>query len=137
MTKAKLTCTILQHIIAVQANIPPATLSVSMAMLVFLQTFGGAIFLTAGEVIFSEGLGKNLAKYAPAVNVKTVLAAGGTGFRIVVPEGDLPGVLVAYSKSIGEVFYLMVGIGGLAFVLSWGMGWVDIRKKKGEKKGDV
>ncbi|KAK1704315.1 major facilitator superfamily transporter [Colletotrichum acutatum] len=125
------------HIIAVQANIPPATLSVSMAMLVFLQTFGGAVFLTAGEVIFSEGLGKNLAKYAPTVDVKTVLAAGGTGFRTVVPEVDLPGVLVAYSKSIGEVFYLMVGIGGLAFVLSWGMGWVDIRKKKGEKKGDV
>ncbi|KAK1480917.1 major facilitator superfamily transporter [Colletotrichum tamarilloi] len=135
--KAKLIFTLLQHIIAVQANIPPATLSVSMAMLVFMQTFGGAIFLTAGEVIFSEGLGKNLAKYAPAVDVKTVLAAGGTGFRTVVPESDLPGVLVAYSKSIGEVFYLMIGIGGLAFVLSWGMGWVDIRKKKGEKKGDV
>ncbi|OHF02999.1 major facilitator superfamily transporter [Colletotrichum orchidophilum] len=125
------------HIIAVQANLPPALLSVSMATLVFLQTFGGAVFLTAGEVIFSQGLGKNLEKYAPAVDVKTILAAGGTGFRTVVPEAELPGVVMAYSKSIGEVFYLLVGIGGLAFVLSWGMGWVDIRKKKGEKKGDV
>ncbi|GKT52450.1 efflux pump mlcE [Colletotrichum spaethianum] len=125
------------HIIAVQANTAPSRLPVAMATVVFLQTFASAIFLTAAEVIFSEGLGNNLAKYAPNINAKTILAAGGTGFRTVVSKADLPGVLMAYSKSINEVFYLMIGLGVVTFVLAWGMGWVDIRKKKGEKKGDV
>ncbi|GJC78768.1 efflux pump mlcE [Colletotrichum liriopes] len=125
------------HIIAVQANSAPSRLPVAMATVIFLQTFGGAIFLTAAEVIFSEGLGNNLAKYAPAVDAKTILAAGGTGFRTVVPKADLPGVLMAYSKSISEVFYLLIGLGGVTFGLAWGMGWVDIRKKKVEKNGDV
>ncbi|CCF35122.1 major facilitator superfamily transporter [Colletotrichum higginsianum] len=125
------------HIIAVQANSPPARLSVSMATLVFMQTFAGAIFLTAGEVIFSEGLGNNLAKYAPAVDARTVLVAGGTGFRDVVPEGDLPGVVMAYSKSVSEVFYLLAGLGVVCFGLAWAMGWTDIRKKEAGKKGDV
>ncbi|GKT78478.1 MFS multidrug transporter [Colletotrichum tofieldiae] len=125
------------HIIAVQANSAPSRLPVAMATLIFLQTFGGAIFLTAAEVIFSEGLGNNLTKYAPAVSAKTILAAGGTGFRTVVPKADLPGVLMAYSKSISEVFYLLIGLGGVTFGLAWGMGWVDIRKKKGENNGDV
>ncbi|KAK2015900.1 major facilitator superfamily transporter [Colletotrichum eremochloae] len=128
------------HIIAVQAASAPSRLPVAMATVIFLQTFGGAIFLTVASVIFSEGLGTNLAKYAPSVDAETILAAGGTGFRKVVSQADLPGVLTAYARSIGEVFYLLVALGGVSFALAWGMGWVDIRKKdgkKGGKKGDV
>ncbi|KAK1990109.1 major facilitator superfamily transporter [Colletotrichum falcatum] len=122
-----------QPIIAVQANSSPSRLPVIMATLVFIQTFWGAISLTVAAVIFSEGLATNLARYAPSVDAKTVLAAGGTGFRTVVPQAELPGVLTAYSRSIGEVFYLLVAMGGMAFALAWGMGWVDIRKKDGKK----
>ncbi|OLN81036.1 putative HC-toxin efflux carrier TOXA 25 [Colletotrichum chlorophyti] len=125
------------HIIAVQAHLPPSQLSVSMATVIFLQTFSGALFITCAQVIFSEGLGRSLAKYAPAVDARTVLAAGGTGFRTVVEEDDLPGVLVAYAKSINEVFYLLAGLGVLMFGLSWGMGWVDIRNKKTKTNGEV
>ncbi|KAI8244231.1 Efflux pump mlcE [Colletotrichum sp. SAR 10_96] len=125
------------HIIAIQANLPPSLLSVSMATLVFAQTLSGAVFLTFAELIFTEGLGKNLEKYAPSVDAKTILAAGGTGFREVVSASELPGVVMAYSKSISEVFYLCVALSGCVFILGWGMGWVDIRKKKAEKKGDV
>ncbi|KDN62611.1 putative major facilitator superfamily transporter [Colletotrichum sublineola] len=129
-----------QPIIAVQAASAPSRLPVAMATVIFLQTFGGAIFVTVASVIFSEGLGTNLAKYAPSVDAETILAAGGTGFRKVVSQDDLPGVLTAYARSIGEVFYLLVALGGVSFALAWGMGWVDIRKKddkKGGKKGDV
>ncbi|KAK1974027.1 major facilitator superfamily transporter [Colletotrichum cereale] len=125
------------NIIAVQANSAPSRLPVVMATLIFLQTFGAAIFLTVAAVIFNEGLGTNLAKYAPSVDAKTILAAGGTGFRTVVPQADLPGVLMAYSRSIGEVLYLLVSLGCVTFVLAWGMGWTDIRKKKDVKKNDV
>ncbi|WYZ44857.1 hypothetical protein EsH8_VIII_000173 [Colletotrichum jinshuiense] len=125
------------HLIAVQAVLPAALLSISMATLIFMQTFSGAVIITAAQTIFSEGLGNNLEKYAPSVDAQTVLAAGGTGFRTVVSEEELPGVLIAYAKSLSEVFYLCIAIGGLVFVFSWGMGWVDIRKKKTEKKGEV
>ncbi|KAK2059573.1 major facilitator superfamily transporter [Colletotrichum caudatum] len=128
------------HIIAVQANSAPSRLPVAMATLIFLQTFGSAVSLTVAAVIFSEGLGANLAKYAPSVDAKTVLDAGGTGFRTVVSQADLPGVLTAYSTSINEVFYLLAALGVVTFALAWGMGWVDIRKKgdkKDNKKGEV
>ncbi|KAF6817717.1 MFS multidrug transporter [Colletotrichum plurivorum] len=125
------------HIIAIQANLPPSMLSVSMASLVFIQTFGGAIFLTIAQLIFSEGLKGNLARYAPSVDAKTVLDAGGTGFRKAVTAEELPGVLTAYAKSISGVFYMCIGLAGVSFVLAWGMGWVDIRKKKTANKGDV
>ncbi|KAF9880074.1 MFS multidrug transporter [Colletotrichum karsti] len=125
------------HIIAIQANLPAAMLSVSMATLVFIQTLSGAVFLTFAELIFSSGLGRNLARYAPSVDAKTVLDAGGTGFRKVVGKGELDGVVMAYARSIGEVFYLCVGLSGCVFLLGWGMGWVDIREKKAEKKGSV
>ncbi|TEA10097.1 Efflux pump mlcE [Colletotrichum sidae] len=119
------------HIIAIQANLPASMLSVSMATLVFSQTLGGAVFLTVAQLIFSQGLGRNLTKYAPSVDAKTVLAAGGTGFRTVVAEGELDGVVMAYAKSISEVFYLCAALACVVFVLAWGMGWVDIRKTRG------
>lgn len=112
-------------------------LSISMASLVFIQTLGGAIFLTIAQLIFSEGLKSNLARYAPSVDAKTVLDAGGTGFRKAVAAEELPGVLTAYAKSISGVFYMCVGLAGVSFVLAWGMGWVDIRNKKTANKGEV
>ncbi|KAL0944844.1 MFS multidrug transporter [Colletotrichum truncatum] len=124
------------HIIAIQANVPSSMLSVSMAMLVFSQTLACAVSLTIGELIFSEGLGRNLAKYAPSVDAETVQKAGGTGFRVVVGGDELPGVLKAFSESISEVMCMCAAFSSMVVFLGWGMGWVDIRKKTG-KKGEV
>lgn len=42
----------------------------------------------------------------------------------------LSGVLIAYSISVGRVYYLAIGCSGVAFLFSFGMGWKDIRKKE-------
>jgi hypothetical protein len=51
------------------------------------------------------------------VNPEIVFVAGASGFRDVVPEAALSGVILSYSKAVGGVFYLTVGAAAAAFVI--------------------
>ncbi|KAK3313584.1 putative MFS multidrug transporter [Apodospora peruviana] len=117
-------------LISVQAILPEDQIPTSMALLIFSQTIGGAIFITIANTIFANSLVKKLVEYVPDIDVPRVLAAGATGFTKVVPDAQLPGVLRAYADSIDLVFYLPVAAALLILVFAWGMGWNDIREKK-------
>jgi hypothetical protein len=101
-----------------------------MSILVFSQTFGGAIFLAIAQLIFSHGLISGLQEFAPTLNPEIVINAGATAVRGVVSAADLPAVLQAYMVGIDRVFYLGTSAAGVLFLFSWGMGWKSIRKDK-------
>lgn len=117
-----------QPFVAVQSIVEQAQLPLAMAVLVFCLNFGAATFLTLAETIFSQSLVHALATYAPNANASAILAAGATAFRDVVTAEQLPSVLSAYSRSITNVFYLIVGSAAAAFAFGWGMGLEDVRK---------
>ncbi|KAL9094341.1 MAG: hypothetical protein Q9165_003482 [Trypethelium subeluteriae] len=116
-------------IIAVQNTLPFPQIPTAMALLMFSQAFGGALFLAFSELIFNNGLQSLIPKYAPGVNPVTVINAGGVGVRGLVSPSQLAGVLVAYSKSVDRVFYFTAGLAVVAFAASWFMGFKDVRRK--------
>lgn len=121
--------------VAVQNTLPDSIVSVSTSLLTFMQTLGGAVMLSLGEVVFSNSLTTSLLKYAPGVNPEVIVEAGATGIRTVITDPtELAEVLVAYSKSVDSNFYFAVGCAGVCFFLAWGMGWKDIRKKPKAKR---
>lgn len=126
--------------VAIQNALRPDQIPVSIAFLIFAQSFTGAISVVIATTIFTQSLTTGLGKYAPSVSAQDALAAGGgaQAIRALVPEGsnELDGVLRAYSNSVDHVFYLLVGFAILSFTFSWGMGWKDIRKKKDAPKAD-
>jgi hypothetical protein len=109
-----------------------------MAFLVFLQNFGTSIGIVLSNTIFSQTLSNTVTKYAPSVTPQAALEAGSdpTAVRHLVdghPE-QLNGVLMAYSQSLRNIFYFLVGISSASAFVCLGMGWVDVRKKKEVKK---
>ncbi|KAM7212832.1 MFS multidrug transporter [Rhypophila decipiens] len=123
-------------LLAVQSVLPQSQIPVSMAFLIFAQTFGGSIFLTVANTIFANNLvTKLLENGLSPVDLGKVLAAGANGFRSVVSEEQLPAVLWAYADSLDLVFYLTVASAVLMFGLAWGMGWHDIRQDKAKGEG--
>ncbi|KAE8552422.1 hypothetical protein EYB25_006316 [Talaromyces marneffei] len=118
-------------IIAVQNTLKLQQVPTAMAMLMFCQSFFSATFLSFADVIFNNSLRTLIPQEAPDVNLEAVIQAGATAFRSVVPAADLQAVLKAYATSIDHVFYLAVGASCAAFLSSWAMGWIDIRKKQG------
>ena len=104
-----------------------------MALVMFAQTFGGALFLTFGETDFSNSLTKAINTFAPNVSAKAVNAAGASGVREVVTKSELPRVLLAYNQAVQHTFYLAAGAAAGTLIFCWGMGWNSIKKAKAEK----
>lgn len=121
---------LLAPITAVQNAVPPMQIALAISLVMFSQTFGGAMFLAASNTILTNSLKTEIPKFASSVDVQTIINAGATGVRNVVLTTDLEGVLLAYAKSIDGVFYLVAGSSVACFVFSWGIGWKDIRAKK-------
>lgn len=109
-----------------------------MAFLVFLQNFGTSIGIVLSNTIFSQTLTSTIPKYAPSVNPQAALGAGSdpTAVRHLVDGHpyELNGVLMAYSQSLRNIFYFLIGISSVAVFICLGMGWVDVRNKKETKK---
>jgi hypothetical protein len=107
-----------------------------MAILTTAQSFGGAIFLAVGQVIFSQSLKDMMPQVAPDVDTNLLIAAGATGFRDLVPAHDLAAVLMVYSKSINRIFYLNIGLSVLQFILAWGVGWQKVNQKNKKQQSE-
>ena len=104
-----------------------------MALLIFAQTFGGALFLTFAETDFSNSLTKAIETFAPNVSAKAVNAAGASGVREIVPGPELANVLLAYNQAVQHAFYLSAGAAAATLIFCWGMGWKSIKKPKAVK----
>ncbi|SPJ85885.1 probable aflatoxin efflux pump AFLT [Fusarium torulosum] len=124
-------------IIAVQANTTPEVTPIAMAILTFSQVFGGAIFVTAANVIFTHELRNELMARLPNVDTESIINAGAGAVSEVVSKSQLPEVLWSYSKGVRATFLLTVAASCVMFFMSFGMGWKDIRKKPAAKAGEA
>lgn len=120
--------------VASQSALPPSLIPVSLAFLVFLQNISASVTAIIANTIFTQSLLSKLARYAPSISPQRVLAAGGSAdaVRSLLPvgkESELGGVLRAYSESLGNVWYLLVGLSIGAAAFACGTGWVDVRTK--------
>lgn len=108
---------------------------VSIAFLIFIQNLAAAIFLVVANVIFTQSLIKKLGEYAPSIPPQAALDAGSSADavrKLVDPNKpwEVDGVLTAYSESLRAIWLMLVAFASLAFIFAFGMGWVDVRKKK-------
>ena len=120
--------------IAVQANTPRPFIPAATAFLTFSQTFGGAVFLAVANSIFNNKLKTELEIRVPNLSSSTIINAGATGIREVVPESQLEPVLESYASGVSSVFFLAVAEAIVCVVFSCLIGWKDIRKKQPNKE---
>jgi hypothetical protein len=122
-------CGLQMPLVAIQTVLPPEQTSIGIAIVLFFQTFGGAIFLSVGELIFDHSLTSGLKTYAPTTDIPAVLDAGATAFRQVVSPEQVSGVIEAYAHAIDNVFYLGTATAAATFFFAWGLGWHKVTKK--------
>lgn len=105
-----------------------------MAVLIFFQNFSTSVAGVISNTVFAQTLTTTIPKYAPSISPAEALGAGSgaDAVRFIVHAGhedELDGLLKAYSESLRNIFYFLVGLAVLATVVSFGMGWKDVRKK--------
>ena len=92
--------------------------------------------LAIANAVFDNKLKSELNAHVPPRVVEAVIAAGAWGVRMVTPLADLPAAIAAYSEGVDSTFYIAVAGGALMFLVSFGIGWKDIRPKKKPAAGE-
>jgi hypothetical protein len=109
-----------------------------MALMIFIQNFAISVIVVLSNTIFAQTLTSVIPQYAPSVPPQAALDAGSDAgaVRHLVDghEEELNGLLLAFSDSLRNIFYFLVGISAVGVIASLGMGWVDVRKKQEETK---
>ncbi|KAH8906887.1 MFS general substrate transporter [Coniochaeta sp. PMI_546] len=119
--------------IAIQNLVPAPQIPIAMAIVIFWQNMGGAVFLIAANAIFSNSLRKQLERQVAEIGIDpdVIIGTGASSVRkLGLGAQQLGTVLQAYSDSVDRVMYLGIGVSVAAFAFAWGLGWKDIRVER-------
>lgn len=122
-------------VIVSQAVVKPSDLSSVSAMILFFQTIGGAIFVSAAEAGFTNRLVHVLPHTAPGVDMHKVIVTGASDLRTVFTPHQLPGILDAYMAGLRVPFAIVIVCLCLAFVVSFVPRWENIKDRLPMKQG--
>lgn len=119
-----------QPLIAVQTILDISQVPIGTSVIIFVQTLGGALFVSIGENIFTNKLVQNLAKYAPSIDPKIVLSTGATSIQSTIDKAQLPGVTLAYNNALVQSFLTAAVMAALTIVGSLTIEWRSVKGKK-------
>jgi MFS family permease len=109
-------------ILAVQVVLSKADVPTGLVMVMFFQILGGALAPSVGQNLFTDKLLRNLSE-VQGIDGAAVVAAGGRGFREVVPPELINAVIDAFSSALRNVFWVALATPVLAWIVSWAMEW--------------
>ncbi|KAJ7197012.1 major facilitator superfamily domain-containing protein [Mycena pura] len=119
-----------QPIMAAQTVLSLADIPTGTALIMFLQTLGGALFVSVGQNVFTNKLGSGLARRVPGVDPAIVLSAGATSLRGLIDAGDLAAVLAVYNDALMAAFYVSVAMASLSLFGALAVEWRSVKGKK-------
>ena len=124
-----------QASLAAQAVLPRKDAPIGISLVMFCQQFGGAVFVSVGESVFTNQLVKGLRSVAgisPAVVVNT----GATDLRHVVDPSNLGGVISAYNTALTKTFTVALAMACFSIIGALSIEWKNIKPPK-KQTGEV
>ncbi|KAL6716123.1 hypothetical protein ACLMJK_005689 [Lecanora helva] len=131
-----------QAVLAAQAVLAKNDVPTGVALIMFCQQLGGAIFVSIDQNILSNELAKGLAGVGN-IQPSKVVSVGATELRKVVDTADLKAVLSTYNGAVVKVFEAGLALACLSVLGSAAMEWKNIKKAKsksdeaGIEEGDI
>ncbi|CAG8971738.1 hypothetical protein HYALB_00007218 [Hymenoscyphus albidus] len=118
-----------QPMIAVQTVLDISQVPVGTSIIIFVQTLGGALFVSVGQSVFTNKLAEGLARYAPSIDPATVLAVGATSLQKSLPKDILPGVILAYNDALTRAFLVSAAMATFSILGSTIVEWKSVKGK--------
>lgn len=120
-------------IIVVQTVLPSSDIPTGTALVMFLQTLGGAIFVSVGESVFTNKLLEGLTRSADGLDTAMVINAGATALRSAVPTDQLAKVLIEYNSALTQTWSISVALASLSIIGAVVVEWKSV-KANGQAK---
>ena len=115
--------------VAAQTVLKKVDVPIGSSLIFFTQTFGGSLFASIAQNIFSNRLVQNLVPL-PGVSPESVVATGATDLRTVVGDGNLSQVLDAYNEALTDVFKVPLALACFSIIGALLMEWRSVKKGK-------
>ncbi|KAJ6466534.1 major facilitator superfamily domain-containing protein [Mycena vitilis] len=96
---------------------------------IFLQTLGGALFISVGQNVFQNKLLSGLLSRVPGVSPVVVFAAGATNLKNAIDPQYLPVVLEVYNDALVSAFYVSIAMASLSLLGGLVMEWRSMKGK--------
>ncbi|KAI1082704.1 putative efflux pump [Whalleya microplaca] len=116
-----------QPLMAAQTVLEPKDIPTGTAVLVFVQTIGGALFVSVGQTVFTNQLAKQLAENVPGLDPAIVLGAGATNLLDNVPPELASGVVLSYNNALTTTFLVGTGLAAFTILGSAMIEWKSVR----------
>lgn len=121
-----------QTLIAVQVVCDMADIPTGTAMIIFVQTLGGALFVTASQTVFTNKLIENIIKYVPDLDPQSVLAFGATNIRTSINPEWVDGVVMAYNDALTTSFLVATATASATILGALLTEWKSVKGKNVE-----
>ncbi|KAJ7499726.1 DHA14-like major facilitator [Mycena latifolia] len=118
-----------QPIMAAQTVLSLQDVPTGTALLIFMQTLGGALFLSVAQNVFTNKLVSGLVSQVPGINPAIVLTAGATSLRDSVDPQYLPAVLSVYNQALVSGFYVSIAMACLSLIGALAIEWKSVKGK--------
>ncbi|KAI1752006.1 MFS general substrate transporter [Xylaria castorea] len=118
-----------QPLIAVQTVLDIKDVPVGTSVITFMQTLGGALFVSVGNSVFNNKLIEELRHNLPSVNPMDVLNIGTTNLR-KLPADIIPGVLLSYNNALTTAYIVATALAALSIIGAVFMEWKSVKGKK-------
>jgi hypothetical protein len=121
-----------QPLIAVQTVLDIKDVPVGTSVIAFMQTLGGALFVSVGNNVFNNKLLEQLAIHVPSIDPRIVLSAGTTNLQKTLPHNLVSGVIIAYNNALTTAFIVATALATIAIIGAVFMEWKSVKGKKVE-----
>lgn len=113
-----------------QTSLPAADAPLGLAIILFAQNFGPALFVSIAQTIFTNQLEHNLHHLAPEMNATSIANMGLSDLKSHVSPENLGKVLLGFDHSLMQTWYLAVGLTCTTMIGSLAMEWRSVKQKK-------
>ncbi|KAK0712952.1 major facilitator superfamily-domain-containing protein [Lasiosphaeria miniovina] len=122
-----------QPLIAVQTVLSIEDVPIGTSVIIFVQTLGGALFVSIAQNVFSNHLVQYVAEYEPSLpDPSIVFAVGATNIQHAIPAEYLPGVTQAYNDALTKTFVVFAAMAAISIIGASFMEWKSVKGKKVE-----
>ncbi|KAI0468776.1 MFS general substrate transporter [Xylaria cf. heliscus] len=118
-----------QPLIAVQTVLDIKDVPVGTSVIAFMQTLGGALFVSVGNSVFNNKLAEELVQNVPSVAPKDIINTGTTNLH-KLPADIVPGVLLSYNNALTTAFIVATALAAIAILGAAFMEWKSVKGKK-------
>ncbi|KAF2842721.1 major facilitator superfamily transporter [Patellaria atrata CBS 101060] len=120
-------------IIVAQAVVDQTDVSSITAIMVFWQSFSGAVMISVAQSLFTNKLLTEVPKRVPGLNPMLVVGTGATELRKVFTEEQIPGIVRSFMEGLKDAYIMAIALSAAAAVVAFTMLAIDRRNLKGKK----